>query len=319
ISRIAKEKFDLEEDSIRNIKAKIERSCVLCDRGSYIHPDRVEIDERLLDDIKEFIDNSNLETIYTNQIFLKFENELKQMGITNRYYLHGILRLYFNDKYNFTKDTIYRGNVKHDRNYIFNKYIKDKGRVVTKEEMERELKGWTYIMFAMAGDECKNVLKWDNGNMIHASLINLSLEDLNEIDLEIQRIFDSGIDSIIDTELFEKLRERFSEVFNENNIDSGFKLFSLVECMLSRKYYFRRPYILKNKPKDGISAVKLMKRLFKKNNKVTLDELKDFCNNIKMNDSTRMRSINKLLNETIEIEKETYILLENFQIDESDI
>ncbi|MBC5629474.1 hypothetical protein H8S20_11290 [Clostridium sp. NSJ-6] len=319
ISSMAKEKFDLQEDSIRNIKAKIERSCVLCDRGSYIHPDWVEVDERLLDDIKEFIDNSNLETIYINQIFSQFENELKQIGINNRYYLHGILKLYFNDKYNFTKDTIYRGNVKHDRNYIFDKYIKDKGRVVTKEEMERDLKGWTYIMFAMAGDECKNVLKWDNGSMIHASLINLSLEDLNEIDLEIQRIFESEIDSIIDTELFEKLRGKFIDVFTENNIDCGFKLFSLVECMLSRKYYFRRPYILKNKPKDGISAVKLMKRLFKNNNKVTLNELKDFCNDIKMNDSTRMQSINKLLNETIEIEKETYILLENFEIDESDI
>lgn len=178
---IINEKFDMKEDSIRNIKAKIETSCILCDRGSYIHPEWVDIDEGLLEEITEYIDDNEQETIYLNQIYLEFESQLNESGIKNRYYLQGILKYYFSDNYNFTKDTLYKGNIKHNRNYIFNKYIKDKGRPVSKEDVENDFKGWTPIMIALAAEECKYVLKWDKGGFIHASLIRASLEDISRM------------------------------------------------------------------------------------------------------------------------------------------
>ena len=314
---ILNENFDIQDESVRNIKAKIETSCVLCDRGSYIHQEWIYIDERLLDKIKEYIDNNDHETLYINQVFTEFESELNNVGIKNRYYLQGILKYYFSDKYNFTKDTLYKGNIKHDRNYIFNKYIKEKGRAVTKEDIANDLKGWTPIMLTTAEDECKYVLKWDKGGFIHASLIKVEVEEIKQISDTLLMAFDEDKESITDNELFHILSLKFERFLDENNIDSSFKLFSVLEYLLSKVYYFKRPYILKNKPKEAISAVYLMKKLFNNNSVVTLDQLKEFCNNIKLNDSTRMSSINKLLNDVVEIEKETYILKENFEVDET--
>lgn len=313
---ILNEKFHIEEEAIRNIKAKIETSCVLCDRGSYIHPEWVYIDESLLDEVKEYIDNNDQETLYINQIFSEFEEELNKVGVKNRYYLQGILKYYFSDKYNFTKDTLYKGNIKHDRNYLFNKYIKDKGRPVTKEDIENDLKGWTPIMLIMAEDECKYVLKWDRGGFIHASLVKASLEDISGISEVLKEAFNNK-ESLTDNEAFDMLNVEFKEFFSNNNIDSSFKLFSILEYLLSKEYYFRRPYILKDKPKESVSAVYLMKKLFNNDSKVTLEQLKEFCNDIKLNDSTRMQSINNLLKDTVEIEKETYILKDNFEVDEA--
>lgn len=314
---ILKEKFDIQDDSIRNIKAKIESSCVLCDRGSYIHSEWVDIDERLLNEVKEYIDNSSQETLYLNQIFVEFEKELNNVGIKNRYYLQGILKYYFSDNYNFTKDTLYKGDIRHNRNYIFNKYIEDKGRAVTKEDIENDLKGWTPIMITMAEDECKCVLKWDKGGFIHSTLIKTSLEEVKQISKVISKLFSIDKESITDNEAFYELKKSFEDFFKENQINSSFKLFSVLEYLLSKEYYFRRPYILKDKPTEAISATYLMKKLFNNDSKVTLEQLKEFCNNIKLNDSTRMQSINSLLKDTVEIEKETYILKENFDIDES--
>lgn len=316
---ILKEKFSIKENSERNIKAKIESYCILYDRGSYIHPDFVEIDEELLYYIKEYIDNSSQETLYVNQIFIEFEKELAKNGISNRYYLHGVLKYYFRGDYKFTKDTISRGKIIHDRNYIFNKYIKDKGQVVTKEELEENLKGWTPIMIFMALEECKYVLKWENGGFIHASLIKASLEDIYRIKDELDNLFVENKDSITDGEAFEVLNPKFNEFLKENSIDTKFKLFSVLEYILDKEYYFRRPYILRDKPKEAVSATYLMKKLFDKKNVLTMDELKQFCINLKINDTTRMAAINRLLKDMIEIEKDTFVLKETFDIEEEDI
>lgn len=312
---ILDEKFDIQEESTRNIKARIETNCVLYDRGSYIHSEWVDIDERLLYEIKDYIDNNEQETLYINQIFVEFEDSLNRIGVKNRYYLQGILKYYYSEKYNFARDILYKGNIKHDRNYIFNKYIKEKQRPVTKEDIENDLKGWTSIMLTMAEDECKYVLKWDKGGFIHASLIKASLEDISGISEVLREAFNNK-ESLTDNEAYGMLSEKFKCVFDENNIDNSFKLFSILEYLLSKEYYFRRPYILKDKPREAVSAVYLMKKLFNNNAYVTLEELKEFCNNIKLNDSTRMQSINNLLKDTVEVEKETYILKDSFEVDE---
>lgn len=315
---ILNEEFHIEDNSIRNIKAKIERNCVLCNRGSYIHQEWISIDNELLEIIKEYIDDNSQDTIYINQIFTEFETKLVECGIDNRYYLQGILKYYFSDKYKFTKDTLYKGNIKYDRNYIFNKYIKDKGRIVTKEDIENDFKGWTPIMFTMAEEECRYVLKWDNGGYIHASLIKSSLEDIEELNEEIGNILEEK-ESVTIIDVYDRLHERFNKFFVENSIDNGFKLFSVLEYLLSKKYYFRRPYILRNKPKETVSAVYLIRKMFREYDKVTYEQLKDYCISIKLNDTTRMNAINTLLKDTIEIEKETYILKDNFNIEEEAI
>lgn len=312
---ILNKEFSIKDNSIRSIKAKIERNCVLYNRGTYIHEEMINIDNTILESIKDYIDENKQDTLYMNQVFAEFESDLVKCGVDNRYYLQGILKYYYNDIYNFTKDTVYKGDIKYDRNYIFNKYIKDKGRVVTKEDIEKDLRGWTPIMFSISEEECKYVLKWNNGSYIHASLIKSSLEDINEINKVLEKMFEER-DSLTDNDIYDKLSNTFTKFFNENGIDNGYKLFSILEYLLSNQYYFRRPYVLKSKPKEAVSAVYFMKKLFRENATVTYSQLKDYCTEIKLNNSTMMQSINKLIRDTIEIEKEVYILKEDFNIEE---
>ena len=174
-------------------------------------------------------------------------------------------------------------------------------------------------MFTIAIEECRHILKWDNGGVIHASFIKATLEDVSRIKEELDNLFNNEVEYITDQDVFERFELKFKEFLSNNLIDNKFKMFSVLEYLLGRTYYFRRPYILKDKPKEAVSAVYLMKKLFIKKQIITMDEIKNYCYDIKLNDTTRMCSINKLLKETIEIEKDTYILKENFEIETGDL
>lgn len=109
LKRYANETFGIEkyETNDRSLTVFLTRNLVLCDKGKYICTDDIYIDKKLLDDIKRYIiTNSKSEFLYS-EIYDRFKKQLaEKSSVTNKYYLHGVLKMYFKDEFTFTRDIL---------------------------------------------------------------------------------------------------------------------------------------------------------------------------------------------------------------------
>ena len=83
-------------------------------------------------------------------VFSSFENELLQEGVTNRYFLQGILKDLFGDQFFFRRDYISRDKEFSSIYSAIIDYIKQHKYPVKKAEIQLRFKGITDIVIAMA-------------------------------------------------------------------------------------------------------------------------------------------------------------------------
>ena len=91
-------------ESDRALTSRISNICVLCGRGIYKPKQEKYISPGLANKIFEYITNSENSIFLLNTIFSVFEKELVSEGVDNKYYLQGILRELFNDRFIFRRD-----------------------------------------------------------------------------------------------------------------------------------------------------------------------------------------------------------------------
>lgn len=111
--------IDLPKEN-RAISVRIADLGVLCNRGTYISGFFIDINNKLMEQIKNFIDSYEEENIFYNDIFDHFRDELiLTSNITNKYFLHGILKKKYSDNYEFKKDyLIHKYDVSTKDQYI---------------------------------------------------------------------------------------------------------------------------------------------------------------------------------------------------------
>ncbi|MBU0702092.1 hypothetical protein KKE26_12520, partial [bacterium] len=126
----------------RTICARIAELTVLCGRGKYILPDQIRLDEELLNNIHQFITDSDRNIIMFSELFERFKSELiDKTSINNRFYLQGVLRYKYENKFFFTKDTLIK-DINSEQGITLSiaieAFIKEQGRIVTKDEIREE-------------------------------------------------------------------------------------------------------------------------------------------------------------------------------------
>jgi hypothetical protein len=91
----------------RAIEARLADILILCDRGVYIHPNRVAIELTLIDEVRSYITNSRKDVISFNELYVRFKYSLLlRSNVNNRYFLQGVIKYYCGDRFTFTRDTI---------------------------------------------------------------------------------------------------------------------------------------------------------------------------------------------------------------------
>ena len=109
LKEYASDTFGIEkyQKNDRSLTVFLTRNHVLCNKGRYICTDDVFIDQDLLDDIKSYILMKNKNEFLYSEIYEKFEDRLLQnSSVTNKYYLHGVLKMYFKNEFCFTRDIL---------------------------------------------------------------------------------------------------------------------------------------------------------------------------------------------------------------------
>lgn len=94
-------------DSNRAFSTRLSDYLILSGRGMATAESNIHIEMSVLDEIKEYIDNAQEGEINYAEVFSVFEGKLRMLSnIDNYNFLHGVLKLYYSDEYDFQVETI---------------------------------------------------------------------------------------------------------------------------------------------------------------------------------------------------------------------
>lgn len=224
----------------RAISAAIGRTCILCGRGKYRVKDEVVIPHKLVKRIWEFIMKSDRKLFFMNEIFLEFENELREEGIDNRFFLQGILREEYENDLFFRRDYVSKDSENLSMYRDIQLFIKKSEYPVTKEQIREAYPGITEIMIsiALADDDIINYF----GSYVHGANLNLYADDKKYIDKVVSAIINDGTPHHCD-EIFSIIQNGNQDMLNRLGIFYQYSLFSLLQYLYKDRYEFARPYI----------------------------------------------------------------------------
>ena len=96
------------------------KDLVLRAPGTYIPQENILIDKELFNEIIDFIDSANIEKLFYSEIYARFEGALKAMcNIDNYNYLHGILKTFYPDSYDYYKFYLSKKGALHQKNLTY--------------------------------------------------------------------------------------------------------------------------------------------------------------------------------------------------------
>ena len=229
-------------DTNRALVARISDVGVLCGRGRYKSKQDVYLSSALCEKIQKYIDNCNESIFLINTLYAVFKNDLRDEGVDNKYFLQGILREVFGDRYYFRRDYLSKDvNLTSIYSAIVN-YIKKSATLVTKSEIFEAFQGLTEIVlnFATSDPEVLNYF----GCYIHVDNIKLYDKDY----VYVRRIADkllSKNEVLHSKDFFDYMKADNFEFIERTGTIYPYRLFSLLEYMLIEEYQFARPYIAK--------------------------------------------------------------------------
>ena len=87
----------------------LDKSLILYNKGTLISPSKIDIDESLLIEIKNYIDNSSDTEFYYMDLYDKFKYKLSQLSnIDNYHFLHGVIKYYYPNDFDYYKRDKFR-------------------------------------------------------------------------------------------------------------------------------------------------------------------------------------------------------------------
>lgn len=229
-------------DTNRALVARVSDVGVLCGRGRYKSKQEKYLSPELRENINRYIEDSSENIFLINTIFTVFEEELRAEGIDNKYYLQGILKELFGDRYYFRRDYLSKDAELTSIYSAIIRYIKNSLAPVSKAEIFEAFQGLTEIVlnFAVNDSEVLNYF----GTYIHVDNVKLYEEDYSYVKEVTDKLLSKN-DVLHSKDFFEFIKADNSEFIERTGAIYPYRLFSLLEYMLSQDYQFARPYIAK--------------------------------------------------------------------------
>ena len=238
----------------RALAARITDVCTLCGRGTYILKKKQYISRELSNRIYKYIIEGESPIFLTNTLFSIFEDELAVFGIDNKYYLQGVLRELFAEKFVFSRDYISKDP---DITSIYSTivaYIKKSQYPVSKKQIQQAFPGVTEVVINFAISD-SNILNYF-GEYWHASNMFISDFEKEYLNTLVKKVISDGNAHHV-RELFEETNFDKPEILTRNSALIPFSAFSVLEHLFRDSYQFARPYIALNGVEIGRPAERL--------------------------------------------------------------
>jgi len=264
----------------RAICARIADITILCNRGKYVLPSRISLDDETLNKIYQFIVDNKRNVIMFVELFERFKTELlERTNIDNHFYLQGVLKYKYSNEFFFTKDTLIKDiNSEQDVKLSIEEFIKKQERIVTKDEIKEEFFGLTEAVLLAAIANNPNVLLWDYGKYLHSE--QLVFDDA--IKRRFKKILDGYVaqGSISVRKIYSDIYVLENEFLMANNIEGHNALYSIFNFFFPDDYEFSRPFVA---PKGSTVTTfnTLMREYLSGFDKISISDLKDYIEDMR--------------------------------------
>lgn len=240
-SHIKEEYGDIRlPENNRAILARIVSSSVLCDRGTYCSKKEKYISDELAQKIHDYIRNSDIPVFLTNTLFSIFEDELVKEGVTNKYYLQGILKELYEGEFVFRRDYVSKDAKLTSVYSEIVSFIEKACYPVTKRQINEAFPGVTEIVISISVSDPDVINLF--GVYVHASKLKLEVEDKNYIRDVVDVLLDKS-GCLHCKDIYEYINRDNSNLLTCNGIYQAFGLFSVLEYLYRDELEFSRPYI----------------------------------------------------------------------------
>lgn len=295
--------FGEQSKSITNraLDAKVGEIGCLCDRGKYVHPDFINVEQSLIDAINNYVEQSARNALSFGEVYEALKHLFVGTQISNRYALQGALKKY-GCKYQTTRDLIRKKDSVTIASEVEN-YVMERGRVHVSDILG-EFLSLTELGLAQIVARCPGVLYEENGYYFHDTTLDILPEDYKNIRPFITKICETmPIHAKI---LFDECGIRFTEFMLRNEIDTANKLFSILAYMFGDELSFSRPYVARENA-NVASIRKILLQMLDDYDTLSVDEVIDICNdnNITYNSVTSL--IQWLAPEWLKTDAETIV------------
>ncbi len=260
----------------RALDAKVGEIGILCDRGKYIHPDFMQVEQSIIDAINDYVENSSRSLLPYGEIYEAMKDVFEGTQITNRYLLQGALKKYgcrFNTGRDFIRKTQSVTFVDE-----LESFVEERG-IVHKAEIFAEFTSIGEAGLGQVVARSTNVFNIDNGYYIHASQFDIQPEDYEHL-REYLKAACQDIPVNIRS-VHEAVALQFPEFMYRNDFEDRNKLFAALNYMFRGEFSFSRPYIAKLGIND-ISNRSVILQHIEEYDSIEIEELIDICeeNNI---------------------------------------
>ncbi|GHU54797.1 hypothetical protein FACS1894132_09970 [Clostridia bacterium] len=221
--------------------SRLTECCVLIDKGIYIYDKKVDLPEKLENEIYDFIVNYPYDMVMTNTLMQKFSDEFAELGIYNKYYLHSVLKRYFADKFTFKRDYVLK---KKDASNFYNNifdFIKSHPDGVSFSAIKQNFEGVpeTVLYFALSKNDL--IVPLYNTKYIHKD--HIIFNDTKQVYEYLKKVIEK--EKIISDQMaFDLIKENFPSLVKDNNIDTSAYMFSVLRAFFKDDFKFPRPHIL---------------------------------------------------------------------------
>lgn len=258
--------------SDRALTARIADCCILCGRGIYKPKQDKYVSDELIGKIEKYIDDNLSPIFMTNTIFDVFEDELSQYGITNKYFLQGVLRESFGDKYIFRRDYISKDkNITTLYSEIID-FLSQSPYPVSKEQIYEKYPGITEIVINFAvNDNC--ILNYF-GEYLHSSKLKLNSNDIEYLRSTLNNKLQDGEPHHC-KDLYDYVVQDNPFIMSSNSIFTQYSLFSVLEYLFANDFQFSRPYIANHNVSIG-RPVERLRALIYSDDKFEISEISTF-------------------------------------------
>lgn len=296
----------------RALTARIAGICILCDRGTYRLKQKQYISRKLAKRIDQYIEDSEFPIFLTNTLYSVFEAELNAEGVTNKYYLQGILHELFGQKYNFSRDYISKDSEITSVYSTIVTYIEDFEHPVTRQQIQSAFPGVPEIVISFAVED-PEILNYF-GAYLHAGHLSVSNDEQKYLEQTIARIVsNNGTHHIKDiTQLI--MRDK-PEILTRNAALFPFSAYSLIEYFFRSKFQFSRPYVAKIGVDIDRSADRLHDMIYSEET-FTVAQISDFCKEAHYQIQSMLEYLNSCNDQFFMTDTETIILISKTGITE---
>ena len=305
-------KVDLPVNN-RAIDARLADIAILCDRGCYIHPSHIKIEDSLIEEICEYVNNSSRIVFSFNELFEIFKEKLLiRSNIHNRYFLQGALKYFLEDRFFITRYIISKQqntNLTED----IEEFIRTK-KEVHKSEIFAEYAGITEIMLSIKVNANKNLINIGKGWYIHADKLHIEKKDYT-----IRKILEKHTKTtpVSTRKLLEALSQCSEDFLDRNGIKDHEKLFGVLKYMFHGEFTFSRPYVARLGT-DRLSSVNVIKQHLKPYDKIKIADMVELCHNYQLYFFSIRILIKGLSDEFIRVDNETLMRVTE-EIDEETV